>query len=425
MPTQEVDDDEFTPVGTSDAPDGSRVLDADEEEEDEIKPWDRYFSKAPPEVKPEKVADGWQLIHDGRFLEDALWAAAAELNSDLLWGNLKLPIEKTLEKLRFIEMLKETPEAERTTKSFQEEAVARRECREMLELSTQQLEEMCEKKGEFGNEYRVVTAGWYMMMLPDTNLKSHLVAPHDASKIAWEFQEREFERRRVEGEKYRTAREEETLFDAEAAMAHPYELTQTIRRYDMEVTIPVPAKTRAADVRIQVKAKRLTVYIATHPLSPVIDGELFREIHRGEGASSGGEWHLEGEFESRRLVLDLEKTKLADWPCLMLADAPEPTPTSDRPVLSGANGDVDVYAEDAKVLERPQRSDKFFCWGPAPPPKPPTEGAASVQQARAELQKNAPKPKVVKSKGGGAPPLAKPSDVKPVDVNTDRSAKPC
>ena len=84
-------------------------------------------------------------------------------------------------------------------KERQEELLLRRECREMLELSTQQLEEMQEKKGEFGNEYRVVTAAWYMMMLPDTDLRSHLMAPHDASKIAWQFQEREYERRRVEG----------------------------------------------------------------------------------------------------------------------------------------------------------------------------------------------------------------------------------
>ena len=31
---------------------------------------------------------------------------------------------------------------------------------------TLQLEEMHEKKGEFGHEFRIVTAGWYMMLLP-------------------------------------------------------------------------------------------------------------------------------------------------------------------------------------------------------------------------------------------------------------------
>ena len=35
------------------------VEDASDEEEEEVKPWDRYFQKPPPELKPEKIADGW------------------------------------------------------------------------------------------------------------------------------------------------------------------------------------------------------------------------------------------------------------------------------------------------------------------------------------------------------------------------------
>jgi len=401
-PSAEVDD-EPEVAGTSASPDGSRMVDDDDEFDEngqKIKPWDRYFRKKAPEVKPEKIADGWQVIHDGRLLEDALWAASAELNSDLLWGNLKLPMDKTLEKLRLIDKIHETPVEERTVEQYQEEAMARRECRDMLELSTKQLEEMQEKKGEFGNEYRVVTAAWYMMMLPDTTLRSHLMAPHDASKVAWEFQEREFERRRVEGEKYRTAREEETLFDFEAAKLHPYELTQTRQRYELTITIPVPPKTRAADVRVSVKAKTLRVMINGHPLNPVIEGDLFREIYRTDSSGGDGDWHLEGEFESRRVVIDLDKKKMANWPCLMLADAPVEPPPAERPVLSGANGDVDVYADDATPIQRPQRSDKFFSWGPAPPRKPPTEPAASVKAEWAAVERE----KMVKGKGGGLPP---------------------
>ena len=396
MTSAEVDDEDPVGSNTAQAPGPEVTIEdgSDDEEDDEkVKPWDRYFRKPPPEIKKEKVADGWQVIHDGRLLEDALWAASAELNSDLLWGNLKLPIDKTLEKLRYIDEIHKTPEAERTVEQHAEEALCRRECREMLELSTKQLEEMQEKKGEFGNEYRVVTAAWYMMMLPDTDLRSHLAAPHDASKVAWEFQEREYERRRVEGDKYRTAREEECLFDEEAAKSHPYEFTQTRRRYELTVTIPVPAKTKASDVRITVKEKSLHVMIQSHPLTPVITGELFREINKSDGGS-GGDWHLEGEFESRRVVLDLDKKKLADWPCLMLADAPPPPPVTERPTVSGANGDVDVYGDDTQVLERPKVTDKFFSWGPPPPPKAPDESAPSVEQYR----------KVIKGTGGGLPP---------------------
>ena len=44
----------------------------------------------------------------------------------------------------------------------------RRECRQMLELSTSQLEEMMEKKGTFGREYRIVAAAWYETKMPPT-----------------------------------------------------------------------------------------------------------------------------------------------------------------------------------------------------------------------------------------------------------------
>ena len=78
--------------------------------------------------------------------------------------------------------------------------------------------------------------------------------------------------------------------------------------------------------------------------------------------------------------------------CVVLADnAPPPVNAA---VVSGANGDVDVYGDDTQVLERPKVTDKFFSWGPPPPPKAPDESAPSVEQYR----------KVIKGKGGGLPP---------------------
>jgi hypothetical protein len=376
------------------APDGSGVM--LDEEEGQVKPWDRYFRKPPPQVEPEAIEPGWNVIHDGRRLGDALEAAQAEMVGDLLWGNLALPIDKTLKQLQRIDEICTVPEAERTDKQYREEAALRRECREFLELSTKQLEEMHESKGEFGHEYRVVTAAWYMMMLPDTTLSSHLMAPDDASKVAWDFQEREYERRRVEGQKYRTAREDECLFDEDRARRIPYELVQTKRRFEFTVNIPVPAKTRAADVRVTLKEKLLRVVVNTHPLQPVIDGEPFRPLHKGDEA--GCEWHLEGEFESRRLVLDLEKTQFSDWPCLMLSEAPEDVKAQERPTISGANGEVDVYSDDTQVLERPRAEDKFFSWGP--PPRP-SDGASSL----ADERPNEWRPQVKWAQGGGLPPL--------------------
>ena len=377
-------------------PDGMFV---NEKKGEKVKAWDKYFKKAAPKVAPEATPDGWKLIHDGRRLEDGLMACIAELRGDLLWGNLALPIDKCLEKLREIdEIWKATPnEADRTDAQIKQEAMCRRECRDSLELSTQQLEEMMESKGEFGNEYRVVTAAWYMMMMPSTHLRSHLVAPTDASKAAWEFQEREFERRRVEGEKYRTARENETLFDEERARSHPYELTQTRLRYELTITIPVPARTRANDVRVSMSETHLSVMVTGHPLNPVIDGALYRKVEKHD-PSTGCAWHVEGEFESRRVVLDLDKKEgdLGRWPCLMLADAPEEPPATAPPVVSGANGDVDLYGDKTQVLQRPQASDKFFSWGPPPPPK--EGGSSAVRAARAQMVAG-------KLGGGGLPPL--------------------
>ena len=62
----------------------------------------------------------------------------------------------------------------------------------------------------------------------------------------------------------------------------------------------------ANDVRVRTKDGHLRVLVNGHPLQPVIDGQLFNQLHMQE-SSQAGDWHLEGEFETRRLVLDLEK----------------------------------------------------------------------------------------------------------------------
>lgn len=368
------------PVAPPEAPTlGPTFID---ERADEEKPWNKFLEREPVPEAAHVVSEGWTLLHDGRSLQDGLIAAAAELVSDLIWGNLALPISKTLEKLEIIKQIWATPEAERTEEQVDEEAACRRECREMLELSTNQLEDMMERKGEFGREYRIVTAAWYMMMMPETHLRSPLMAPVDASKAAWEFKEREYERRRVEGAKWRNAREDETIFDAEYAAVHPFEFGQTRRRYEFTVTVPVPAKTMPGDVRVTVSQTALRIMVAGHPLNPVIDGETFREMHRSDTAC---DWHLEGEFETRRLVLDLDKKELANWPCLMLADAPAES-SEPRPKLSGATGEVDVYAEQPVVLDRPTKADRFFSWGAPPQSANRPAGGSRAVQALKERQ---------------------------------------
>ena len=385
------------------------------QEEDE-RSWDKFLRVAPIDNANEQVHEGWTLIHDGRSLEAALIAAQGELVSDLIWGNLALPITKTLEKLGVIDGIwQTTPDPEqRTEEQLDEEARCRRECREMLELSTNQLEDMMEKKGEFGREYRIVTAGWYMMMLPTTCLRSPLMAPNDASKAAWEFNEKEYERRRAEGTKWRAQREDEAVFDVAHAAHHPYQLTQTRRRLELTITVPVPAKTRPADVRVKTTESHLRVSVVNHPLQPaVIDGDFCYPVRKSD---TGGEWHLEGEFETRRLVLDIDKKVLGDWPCLLKADAPpgalEPKP---RVKVSGANGDVDVYGESQTVLHRPAAADKFFQWGRPPSKAEQATGARSVQQAEA-LRAAAPPPPPAAAAPPPPPAAAHADDVSKRDV---------
>lgn len=218
----------------------------------EAKAWDAFLSSTPVEDATTHLSEGWTLLHDGRSLGAALTAAAGELVSDLIWGNLALPIDKALEKLRAIESIWEsTPDPQRRTEEEErEEAESRRECRQMLELSTNQLEEMMEKKGEFGREYRIVAAAWYMMMLPTTRLDTPLMAPDDASKAAWEFNEKEYERRRAEGTRWRAAREDEVFFDDERARTHPFQFTQQGRRSDITVSVRPPPGAHQPDSRL-------------------------------------------------------------------------------------------------------------------------------------------------------------------------------
>jgi hypothetical protein len=375
---------------------GNPFCQVEEAGPEEEKPWDKYFAQTPPEHARDALEDGWSLIHDGRKIGAALEACVAEMVSDIIWGNLALPVSKTIEKLTECGRIRAIPEAERTEDDRELEAECRRECRAVLELSTRQLEEMHDKKGEFGNEYRVVTAAWYMCMLPNTLFDTPLMAPNDASKAAWKFQEEEHERRRVAGDKWRKQREDETIFDVEQARQHPYELTQTKRRTEITITIPVPAKTLAKDVRAKVTEETIYVTVTDHPLHPILDGHFYRKLHH-KGPT---EWHLEGEFEARRLVFDLEKDVVGNWPCLLSEDAPPEPPavraralTSQhrrspphpagwtygwralwgqvpRKVVHGAHGEtedggVDVYKETAN-RELPKPEDKFFQWGVAP-----------------------------------------------------------
>ena len=89
-------------AATGSSPGGDFFAEEDDDP-DKIKPWDKFFQTEPPEIDPSEVPEEWTLLHGGRSIQDGLIASAAELVSDLLWGNLALPINKCLEKMERIE----------------------------------------------------------------------------------------------------------------------------------------------------------------------------------------------------------------------------------------------------------------------------------------------------------------------------------
>ena len=274
--------------------------------------WDSQLQQAdvafdPGQLDPSDERYVRPLIHDGTPLEDALSHSAAEIKSDLLWGNLALPIDESLAKLRLLDGAVDPAEA----------LAMRRDVRAMLQLSMQQLEEMV-TKGHFNNEYRAVVAAWHMMQLPETSLRSPLLSPQDAQRAATRWLEADLARRSAEGARWRASKEAAAAFDRERAAAEPYAFEQS-GTHELTLTVPVPARTRPRDVRVTIKAESLHVTVAGHPAHPLVDGKLEHAVD-----PSGSTWHLEGEFESRALVIQLEKAVARPWAALLVRGGAPP-----------------------------------------------------------------------------------------------------
>ncbi|KAL1511340.1 hypothetical protein AB1Y20_006143 [Prymnesium parvum] len=309
--------------------------------------WDAHYKIPhmpvdPSTLPPDDERYVKKELHDGEPIEQALQAAMAGLKSDILWGTLGMPMESSIEKLHQLEDERDEDKAR----------AIRKEIRSYLELSVKQLEEMIEK-GNFHNEYRIVVSAWYMMMLPSTKLGTPLLPPQEAQRAAWDWEERDIEYRRQKGAVWRAAREDASVFDIESAVAEPFTFTQVqpaSHTTGMTVTVRVPPKTKAKDVRATVEEQFLQVVVVGHPLTPVISGKLFDKVD-----TSLSEWHLEGEFEDRILCVELEKKLARRWPCLLMENAPalEPLPPAPRAVKI-IDPELDNY------LSRDQ--DKYFKW---------------------------------------------------------------
>mmetsp|Transcript_36573 Transcript_36573/g.77807 ORF Transcript_36573/g.77807 Transcript_36573/m.77807 type:complete len:224 (+) Transcript_36573:71-742(+) len=96
--------------------------------------------------------------------------------------------------------------------------------------------------------------------------------------------------------------------------SRPYDFQNTVDATEMTVTIPVPAPTKMADVKVKLTAKSIRVEVAGHSMQPcVLDGKFFGPVEE-----AAFDYHLEGSGEKRVLVLDLEKQKEgAKWPDLL------------------------------------------------------------------------------------------------------------
>lgn len=94
--------------------------------------------------------------------------------------------------------------------------------------------------------------------------------------------------------------------DENKAIADPFEFDQ--KDDEVTVTIPVPPKTAAADVKVVSKRQHLQVSVKGHPLQPfVIDGKL-----AAVADADSFVWTLE-TFVQRNLVISFEKEVATQW----------------------------------------------------------------------------------------------------------------
>ena len=104
-------------------------------------------------------------------------------------------------------------------------------------------------------------------------------------------------------------------YEGHASKVRGYSFEQYDNESGMTVTIPVPAATTKADVRMHVKRETLRVTVAGHARQPVVDGALCHPVDH-EGCS----WSLEGTGSTRQLIVLLEKEEAGlYWPALVVS----------------------------------------------------------------------------------------------------------
>ena len=112
------------------------------------------------------------------------------------------------------------------------------------------------------------------------------------------------------GAELEAAQAERKLAEAQLRELKPYSLEQVANKAELTVKIPVPAETKARDVKVKLLPETLSVAVAGHAKQPtVVGGALEHQID-----AEASQWHLEGSGDKRTLVLDLEKRQTGlEW----------------------------------------------------------------------------------------------------------------
>jgi len=229
-----------------------------------------------------------------KTIADAINSVSADAKTDKFWADLAKPADMSIVKFR-----------EAQAAASPEEAAEHRETGLMLLRHLSSQLDSASQAGLFQNEARMCK-----IILDMLEANAELTMDSPLSHVAAHMHSVQTEGVEARKDNEGSLVGQQARVDAIAAALKPFTFSQTQDNAEMTVTIKVPAATRSSDVRVKVTRETLLVSVAGHALQPhVIDGKLLHAVD-----ASAADWHLEGQGESRELVLDLEKASGGlDW----------------------------------------------------------------------------------------------------------------
>ncbi|KAI4127029.1 MAG: hypothetical protein LQ347_004763 [Umbilicaria vellea] len=148
--------------------------------------------------------------------------------------------------------------------------------------------------------------------------------------------------------------------EAEEQAELPYKWTQTIQ--DVDITVPVPGNLKGRDLDVVIAKKKLKVGVKGQ--SPIIDGDLPKEIHVDEST-----WTLEtlSSSSSKEISLHLDKVNKMEWWPHVVTSAPKIDTskiTPENSKLSDLDGETRsmvekmMYDQRQKEMGRPTSEEE-------------------------------------------------------------------